>query len=245
MGDGDAVRPWYRRKGAVAGLATAAVVAMVGGAVLLIGGESDSDPSVAGPTSTTTTTRADLLDLDDCREIEQALPDFAPPAPIGGGQRVRPPDPNTPETAGGEQPEDESAEPGAAGDAADSFGETFGEGEEAAVGDALCFRGHVVAVGDAVLEAGSSGDQVVVSVVLANRSGAPQTFGEDDWFLESEGGAFVAVSDEGRGRLGPGELGPGNTVHGSVTFDVGAGRHLVIYEPAYFEGARAVWSIDV
>ncbi len=239
MGDqGEGGRAWYRRTGGVVTLAVVGALVLGGVGLALVGGDDSSGPEVVADGSGTTEPRSSEPVLE-CEEILPEPVQPVQPAPIDdrSQSRVRPPESNTPDTRA--RPEGESTDD----PAAESGGAVPASGPPVRVGEAVCLDGYVAAV----TEAEESDGRVTVSVVVENQTDEPQTYTPLDWRFRSEGGDDVTpTSNRSDDRLGTGDLAPGEHVEGTVVFSIGAGNHVVVWQPdSTDEAARGAWAVEV
>jgi hypothetical protein len=117
---------------------------------------------------------------------------------------------------------------------------------EAEVGQAVRFAGYT-----ATLEAGFMhelvlADQLGIRVHITNRDAEPQPYGPHDWKVVTGDGSVVeAVVNERDDALRDGELDQGESVRGTILYELDPGTYDVIYRPDVFNQARGVWRVTV
>lgn len=119
------------------------------------------------------------------------------------------------------------------------------EDREAALGEEVSFGPLGATVERAAMERGRGGEQllvVFVSLVNSGDSGLPYR----DLFFAARAGSGERFSPARSGRrdaLEFGQVPPGETIEGTVAFEVKPGVYFVEFQPDPFSEARAVWRV--
>jgi hypothetical protein len=116
---------------------------------------------------------------------------------------------------------------------------------EAHPGDAVRLAGYTATLEEASMHLLVLGDQLTLRVSVTNRSDRNRPYGPLDWKVQVDGRAVNPATNERDDALRAGELAPGETVSGTITYDLPRGSYHVLYRPDFFNSARGVWRIDV
>jgi hypothetical protein len=115
---------------------------------------------------------------------------------------------------------------------------------EAEVGHAVRLAGYTTTVEAGFMHELVLADQLGIRVTIENRDGEPQPYGPNDFKVQARDGSLVtSVVNERDDALGTGELDQGESVTGTILFELPPGTYDVIYRPDLFNRGRGVWRI--
>ena len=117
---------------------------------------------------------------------------------------------------------------------------------EAEVGSAVRLAGLTASLDEGFMHQLVLADQLTLRVTIHNRDDRPKTFGSTDWkVLDVDGNPVNPTRSEREDSLRTGELAPGETVTGTIAYDLPAGTYYVVYRPEAINQARGIWQVDV
>jgi hypothetical protein len=117
---------------------------------------------------------------------------------------------------------------------------------EAELGAPVRLAGVTARLDDGFMHQLVLADQLTLRVTIHNRDDRPKTFGSTDWkVIDADGTPVNPTRSERDDALGTGELAPGETVTGTIAYDLPAGTYYVVYRPEAINQARGIWRIEV
>jgi hypothetical protein len=117
---------------------------------------------------------------------------------------------------------------------------------EAALGASVRLAGLTATLHEGFMHQLVLADQLTLRVTIENRDDRPKTYGSTDWRVLDEDGIPVnPTRSEREDALGTGNLESGETVTGTIAYDLPAGTYYVVYRPEAVNQARGIWQIDV
>lgn len=117
---------------------------------------------------------------------------------------------------------------------------------EAEVGSAVRLAGLTASLDEGFMHQLVLADQLTIRVTIHNRDDRPKTYGSTDWkVLDAGGNPVTPVNSEREDALRTGELDAGETVTGTIAYDLPAGAYYVVYRPEAINQARGIWRVDV
>jgi hypothetical protein len=117
---------------------------------------------------------------------------------------------------------------------------------EAELGDGVRLAGYTATVEEGFVNELVLDDQLGVRVRIQNRDPLTQPYGPLDWKIQTEDGRIVTpTQNEREDALGSGQLDRGESIEGTLVFDLDPGTYYVLYRPDLFNRARGIWRVQV
>jgi Domain of unknown function (DUF4352) len=117
---------------------------------------------------------------------------------------------------------------------------------EAEVGHGVRLAGYTATLDGGFINELVLDDQLGIRVRIQNRDSQVQPYGPLDWKIQTTDGRLVTpAQNEREDALRSGELDRGESVEGTLVFDLEPGTYYVLYRPDLFNRARGVWRVEV